>query len=64
MNTGLNLAGAVAPVLTPLIKDAYGWSAAWLAAGAAATLAGLLWTLVQATTRQPVVTAEPQGSVG
>jgi ACS family glucarate transporter-like MFS transporter len=55
MNTGLNAAGAAAPILTPIIKDTYGWPAAWWTAGAASLAAGLLWTIVGAREPEPDV---------
>jgi ACS family glucarate transporter-like MFS transporter len=57
MNTGLNAAGAAAPILTPMIKDTYGWPAAWWTAGATSLAAGLLWTLVGAREREPDASA-------
>lgn len=64
MNTGLNLAGATAPMLTPVIKDSYGWSAAWMTAGAAATMAGLLWTFIRVPAPEAGVAVEARSSVG
>lgn len=46
MNTGTNLVGAAAPILTPVIKDQYGWPAAWTTAGLLSFAAGLLWLRV------------------
>jgi MFS transporter, ACS family, glucarate transporter len=62
MNTGLNLAGAIAPMLTPIIKDAYGWPAAWWTAGVAATGAGLLWTFLREPAPVRAAVAYPSGA--
>jgi len=47
MTMGINVAGMFAPVLTPLIKDQYGWTAAWVVAGAFTMVGGLLWIFIQ-----------------
>ena len=47
MIMGINVAGIFAPVLTPLIKDQYGWTAAWVVAGAFTMVGGLLWIFIQ-----------------
>jgi len=47
MIMGINVAGMFAPVLTPLIKDQYGWTAAWVVAGAFTMVGGLLWIFIQ-----------------
>lgn len=47
MTMGINVAGIFAPVLTPLIKDQYGWTAAWVVAGAFTMVGGLLWIFIQ-----------------
>ena len=46
MNMGTNLAGAVSPTLTPVIKEAYGWPTAWIVAGLFGLAAGILWKFV------------------
>jgi ACS family glucarate transporter-like MFS transporter len=58
MNTGTNLVGAAAPVLTPLITARYGWVAAWAAAGASCLLAGILWLLIKGADTTPGEDAE------
>ena len=47
MTMGVNAAGIFAPVLTPLIKDQYGWTVAWCVGGAFTMVGGLLWIFVQ-----------------
>jgi dipeptide/tripeptide permease len=46
MNMGTNLVGILAPVLTPFIKDHYGWPAAWAMAALFALAAASLWMLM------------------
>jgi len=46
MNTGTNLGGVVAPVLTPWVAARFGWtSALWLTAGCSA-VAAIMWSLI------------------
>ncbi|MEE2821894.1 MAG: MFS transporter [Acidobacteriota bacterium] len=47
MTMGVNAAGIFAPVLTPLIKDQYGWTVAWSVGGAFTVIGGLLWIFVR-----------------
>jgi ACS family glucarate transporter-like MFS transporter len=47
MNMGTNLVGMLAPVLTPFIKDRYGWPAAWTVAALFGLAAALLWMLME-----------------
>ncbi len=47
MNTGTNLVGVISPILTPLIKDQYGWAAAWTVGGLFSLAAGLLWKFIE-----------------
>lgn len=47
MNMGMNLVGAISPILTPLIKDQYGWVTAWTVAGLFSLGAGLLWKFIE-----------------
>jgi ACS family glucarate transporter-like MFS transporter len=48
MNMGTTVAGAFSPVLTPLIKDQYGWPAAWTVAGFFTLGAAILWIFIGA----------------
>jgi len=47
MNMGTNLGGTLAPILTPFIKDRFGWPAAWTTAALFGLMAALLWTQVR-----------------
>ncbi len=47
MNMGTNLVGVISPILTPLIKDQYGWATAWTVAGLFSLAAGLLWKFIE-----------------
>ena len=46
MNMGTTVAGAFSPILTPLIKDQYGWPAAWTVAGFFTLGAAILWIFI------------------
>ncbi len=46
MNMGTTVAGAFSPVLTPLIKDQYGWPMAWTVAGLFTALAAVLFIFI------------------
>jgi ACS family glucarate transporter-like MFS transporter len=48
MNMGTTLAGAFSPILTPLIKNQYGWPAAWTVAGFFTLGAAILWIFIGA----------------
>ena len=51
LNTGSNIGGFVAPVLTPFIASFAGWSAALYFACFVATLGAAIWFFVDATPR-------------
>ncbi len=46
MNTGTTVAGVFSPILTPLIKDQYGWPTAWTVAGCFTLVAAILWIFI------------------
>ena len=46
MNTGGNLGGGIAPVLTPIIASAYGWSAGLCFGGLVALIALIAWLFI------------------
>ncbi|MFN7925113.1 MAG: MFS transporter [Bryobacteraceae bacterium] len=51
MNTGGNLGGSLAPVLTPLIASAFGWSAGLWVGGAVALVGVACWLFVDSDQR-------------
>ncbi len=66
MTMGINVAGMFAPVLTPLIKDQYGWTAAWVVAGAFTMVGGLFWIFIQPEKKialEPAYPGSPDSSV-
>jgi MFS family permease len=56
MNMGTNLVGMLAPVLTPFIKDRYGWPAAWTVAALFGLAAASLWMMMDE--REPMPQAD------
>ncbi len=49
MNTGGNLGGGIAPLLTPIIAGAYGWSAALYFGGGVALISLYSWLFIDAS---------------
>jgi len=49
MNTGGNLGGGIAPVLTPIIAASYGWSAGLYVGGLIAVISVLAWLFIDAS---------------
>ena len=55
MNTGGNLGGALAPILTPYLATHYGWSAGLYAGAAIAVVGVIAWLRID-----PAPSAETQ----
>jgi MFS transporter, ACS family, D-galactonate transporter len=53
MNTGGNAAGMVAPTLTPILGQAFGWTTAIAVACALCAVGGLLWLGVRSGEEAP-----------
>jgi cyanate permease len=61
--TATQIGGAVAPTLTPIIADRFGWEAALQLAGALAVFSAFLWLFIDAAkrilpAREPSVTGK------
>lgn len=54
MNTGGNLGGMIAPVLTPWIASQYGWSAGLYFGGAVVSIAFVTWLLFREEAAPPI----------
>jgi MFS family permease len=52
MNTGGNLGGSIAPLLTPLVAARFGWSAGLYLGAAVAVLGILAWTRIDPAPRE------------
>ena len=60
MNTGGNGVGMLAPILTPVIADAFGWNAAVIVACVTCAIGGLLWLGIAAPASETVDDIERQ----
>ncbi len=58
--TVLQIGGAVAPTLTPVIADRFGWEAALYVAGLLALVSAFVWMLIDAQKRIVAFGAEPE----
>jgi len=59
--TVLQIGGAVAPTLTPIIADRFGWEVALHVAGLLAVISAFVWFFIDAQNRIGAVTVEPVG---
>ena len=63
LNTGGNGIGLLAPILTPLLADAFGWNSAVVVAGVICAVGGLLWFGINsASAEEPRPHSETSGA--